>query len=104
MNPRIQRFELPQLPADAATTHPAETEQGFEEPAFDELQWDESRAERDAEAAGGRAVLGGGLAVLALLWTGYTAWSAGRALAIEPLSSPAIAQWVAIAAGPLALL
>ena len=42
--------------------------------------------------------------ILALLWTGYTAWSAGRALADQPLSSPAIAQWVAILAGPLALM
>ena len=38
------------------------------------------------------------------LWLAYTAWSAGRALAAQPLSSPQIAQWVAVAAGPLALL
>ena len=44
------------------------------------------------------------MAVLALLWTGYTAWSAGRTLADQPLSSPLVAQWVAILAGPLALM
>ncbi len=75
-----------------------------ESPAFDQLRWDESRAEGDVHAGGGRAVLGYALIVLAVLWVGYTAWSAGRALAAEPLSSPQIAQWVAIAAGPLALL
>ncbi|HYI43736.1 MAG TPA: hypothetical protein VD768_08965, partial [Sphingomicrobium sp.] len=52
----------------------------------------------------GRAVLGYALIILAVLWVGYTAWSAGRALATEPLSSPQIAQWVAIATGPLGLL
>jgi molecular chaperone GrpE (heat shock protein) len=72
--------------------------------SFDAVRWDESRAEGDLHGAGGRAVLGWALSLLAALWIGYTAWSAGRALAAEPLSSPAIAQWVAIAAGPLALL
>src|SRR5205085_8126861 len=72
------------------------------EPTFDRQQWSESQAE--ARGAGGRQVLGIGLAVLAALWLAFTAWSAGRALAAEPLSSPAFAQWVAVAAGPLALL
>ena len=69
---------------------------------FDEMTWTENRDEQ--RGAGGRAVLGWGLAVLAALWLAYTAWSAGRALAATPLGSPALAQWVAIAAGPLALL
>jgi len=69
---------------------------------FDEAAWTESRDE--SRGAGGRAVLGWALAVLAGLWLAYTAWSAGRVLSTEPLSSPALAQWVAIAAGPLALL
>ena len=34
---------------------------------------------------------------------GYTAWSAGLALSGQSLSSPALTQWIAIAAGPLAL-
>lgn len=71
---------------------------------FDSREWNESRAEADLGSAGGRAVLGSALALLALLWLGYTAWSAGRAIAGQPLSSPAIAQWLAVAAGPLALL
>ena len=74
------------------------------EPGFDRMQWEEAEAETGARGAGGRAVLGSALIVLGLLWMGYTAWSAGRALALQPLSSPEIAQWVAVAAGPLALL
>ena len=54
--------------------------------------------------AGGRQVLGIALTVLAALWVGYSAWSAGRTLVGQPLSSPLVAQWLAIAAGPLALL
>src|SRR3954470_18625392 len=72
------------------------------EPAFDPDQWAESRAE--AHGAGGRQVLAATLIVLAALWLALTAWSAGRALAGQPLGSPQIAQWVAVAAGPLALL
>jgi ABC-type transporter Mla subunit MlaD len=71
---------------------------------FDRVHWDESRAERDSAGAGGRAVLGTGLSVLAALWLAYTAWAAGRSLSGQPLSSPQIAEWVAVAAGPLALL
>src|SRR5688572_10383910 len=69
---------------------------------FDEMAWSEQRDEH--RGAGGRQVLGWALALLAAAWLGYTAWSAGRALAATSLSSPALAQWVAIAAGPLALL
>ena len=71
---------------------------------FDRLHWDESRAERDSGGAGGRVVLGTSLIAVAALWLAYTAWSAGRALAGQPLASPQIAEWVAVAAGPLALL
>jgi hypothetical protein len=56
------------------------------------------------QAAGGRQVLGWTLAILAALWVAFTGWSAGLALATEPLAAPALAQWLAIAAGPLALL
>ncbi|MFL6730338.1 MAG: hypothetical protein ACJ8E3_02495 [Sphingomicrobium sp.] len=69
---------------------------------FDPDQWAESRSEE--RGAGGRQVLGTALIILAALWVAYTAWSAGRALAGQPLSSPAVAQWMALAAGPLALL
>ena len=44
------------------------------------------------------------LSLLAILWVGYSSWSAGRTLGGQPLSSPLVAQWLAIAAGPLALL
>jgi hypothetical protein len=73
-------------------------------PGFDQVHWEEAEAETGANNAGGRAVLGGALILLGVVWTAYTAWSAGRALALQPLSSPAIAQWVAVAAGPLAVL
>ncbi len=74
------------------------------ESSFDRMSWAETRDLHGVASEGGRMVLGWALAILALLWTGYTAWSAGRALADEPLSSPAIAQWVAILTGPLALM
>jgi hypothetical protein len=74
------------------------------EAAFDQVHWEESRAERDPHGAGGRTILGFGLALLAAGWLAYTAWSAGKALSGQPLTSPQIAQWVAVAAGPLALL
>jgi len=74
------------------------------EPAYEESEWAVPDVEPQPAGAGGRAVLGWTLAVLATLWIAYTAWSAGRGLAGQPLTSPAIAQWVAVAAGPLALM
>ena len=74
------------------------------EPAFEESEWAVPEPEPEPAGAGGRAVLGWALAILAASWIAYTAWSAGRELANQPLTSPAIAQWVAVAAGPLALL
>jgi hypothetical protein len=75
-----------------------------EDPAGEEAEWGMPEAEPQRRGAGGRAVLGWTLAILAALWIAYTAWSAGRELTGQPLTSPALAQWVAIAAGPLALL
>ncbi|WP_260484203.1 hypothetical protein [Sphingomicrobium flavum] len=75
-----------------------------EEAAFDHYQWDQAvEAEAPADA-GGRAVLGWMLALLAIAWTGYASWSAGRALIGAPLTTPAIAQWVAVVAAPLGML
>jgi archaellum component FlaC len=71
---------------------------------FDQVQWEESRSDDSPATAGGRTVLAAALLLLAVAWTGYTAWSAGRALGNGPLTSPALAQWIAIATGPLALL
>ena len=58
----------------------------------------------EVPGAGGRAVLGWALALLAVVWLSFSAWSAGQALAGQVLSFPAVAQWVAIITGPLALL
>jgi hypothetical protein len=82
----------------------AEGQEAHADPGFDPLSWAEIRDVHGVASEGGRQVLGWALSVMALLWTAYTAWSAGRALAVEPLSSPQIAQWVAILAGPLALM
>ena len=71
---------------------------------FDQMQWEESRSDDSPATAGGRTVLAVALFLLAIAWTAFTAWSAGRALGSGSLSSPAIAQWVAVATGPLALL
>src|SRR5687768_7223308 len=70
--------------------------------AFDRPAWTEQAM--DAHGASGRAVLAWALSLLAAAWLAYSAWSAGRYLAGAPLSSPVVAQWVAVAAGPLALL
>ncbi|MFL6778982.1 MAG: hypothetical protein ACJ8E8_08080 [Sphingomicrobium sp.] len=81
-----------------------EGEEAQAESSFDRMSWAEVRDVHGVATEGGRQVLGWALSILALLWTAYTAWSAGRALATEPLTSPQIAQWVAILAGPLALM
>jgi predicted nucleic acid-binding Zn-ribbon protein len=73
----------------------------------EEEQWLQAAEAQEPHVAergsGGRQVLGFALVVLSALWLAYSAWSAGRTLAGQPLSSPLIAQWFAIAAGPLAL-
>src|SRR6476661_1674590 len=102
MNPLLNRAEpLPHSPEEPETLE-LTTDQIAMRPSFDEGQWAESRAEE--RGSGGRQVLGTALIILAALWLAYTAWLAGRSLVGQPLSSPAAAQWVAIAAGPLALL
>ena len=91
------------LPSAAEENFPVY--EGYQpEPQFDQMSWTAARDEDEVATAGGRMVLGWALGVLALLWTAYTAWSAGRSLADQPLSSPLVAQWVAILAGPLALM
>lgn len=92
LSPAIEEAEILELGSEAIAI----------EPSFDADHWRESQAE--ARGAGGRQVLGTALSILAALWLAFTAWSAGRALAVQPLSGPASAQWIAVAAGPLVLL
>jgi len=91
---------IPQPAEDA----PIEALAGHEDYTAHDAEWLAPQEERQPRGAGGRAVLGWALGLLAALWLAYTAWSAGRELANQPLTSPAIAQWMAVAAGPLALL
>lgn len=102
MNPTPQRAEPSPADFDAAEPLELANHDMIVEPAFDRQEW----AERSAEerGAGGRQALGVSLSVLAALWLAYCAWSAGRTLAGQPLTSPQVAQWLAVAAGPLALL
>jgi hypothetical protein len=103
MTPTPKRAEsLPPADDAAETNNLLANSVDFVEPSFDQEQWLQRTAEE--RGAGGRQVLAGALAMLAALWLAYTAWSAGRTLAGQPLSSPLIAQWIAVAAGPLALL
>ncbi|WP_162888106.1 hypothetical protein [Sphingomonas mesophila] len=67
-------------------------------------EWFEVAEPEPTSGAGGRAVLGWALAILATAWLAFSAWSAGLALGGRDLSLPALAQWTAIATGPLALL
>jgi hypothetical protein len=106
MTPTPKRAEP--LPAATDASEPLELTNPYSPPEAEmaeEEQWlQPSESAATNPAAGGRQVLGVGLIVLAALWLAYSGWSAGRTLAGQPLSSPAIAQWLAIAAAPLALL
>jgi len=71
----------------------------------DEEEWlQPSESPVRQPGAGGRQVLGIALAILAVAWIAYCAWSAGRTLSGQPFSSPMVAQWLAISASPLVLL
>jgi len=103
MTPSPKRAEpLPPINEERSILE-LERDMAVAEEAFDPAQW-AAEAPVAPHGAGGRQVLGSALSILAILWLAFTAWSAGRSLAGQPLSSPLIAQWVAIAAGPLALL
>src|SRR5258705_13801831 len=106
MNPSPQRAPLGTDPLSSAADILPPLELGREdiviEPMFDPDQWAEDQAE--ARGSGGRQVLGTALVLLGALWLAYTAWSAGRALANEPLTPPPFAPRVALAARPLGLL
>jgi hypothetical protein len=98
-SPQAAPPNLPESEAPAVSTEDSSTNAGF-----DRMQWEESRSDESPATAGGRTVLAAALSVLAVLWIAYTAWSAGRALGNGAVTAPAVAQWIAIAAGPLALL
>jgi hypothetical protein len=102
MTPSPKRAEFPPQAIHEPEPLELRSDEMIVEPAFDRGEW----AERSAEehGAGGRQVLGSALIALTALWLAYAAWSAGRMLGGQPLTSPQIPQWVAIAAGPLALL
>jgi len=103
MTPTPKRAEpLPPVDDAAETNNLLGNSVDFVEPSFDQDQWLQRTAEE--RGSGGRQVLAGALAILAALWLAYTAWSAGRMLGGQPLTSPQIAQWIEIAAGPLALM
>jgi hypothetical protein len=102
MTPTPQRAEPLPTGGTAKPTELLTSSVDFVEPAFDGEEWREQNAEE--RGSGGRQVLATALAIVAALWIGYTAWSAGRTLAGQPLSSPLVTQWFAIAAGPLALM
>ena len=104
MTPTPKRAEHLPPAEDAAEAHNLLAGSiDFVEPCFDQGEWQEQTAEE--RGAGGRQVLGAALDPhCGCLWLAYTAWAAGRSLAGQSLSSPQLAQWLAIAAGPLALM
>jgi predicted nucleic acid-binding Zn-ribbon protein len=108
MRPKPKRAE-PLAPAiDAAEPLELTIADAVMAPEAEPEQWlqptEESVAVEPEQGVGGRRVLGITLSLLSALWLAYSAWSAGRSLAGQPYSSPLFAQWLAIAAGPLALL
>ncbi|HVH49171.1 MAG TPA: hypothetical protein VM760_04755, partial [Sphingomicrobium sp.] len=78
------RPDLPPLELTEEFERPADEGNSFRA-GFDSVQWAESNAETDLRGSGGRTVLAAALILLAIAWTGYIAWSAGRSLGNEPL-------------------
>src|ERR1043165_5530973 len=96
-----QRADLTSIQDEEPVAAPPEADISA---GFNPMAWRESQVQEEFHGAGGRQGLGSALTILAALWLGYCAWAAGRALGSEPISSPQVAQWLALAAGPLALL
>jgi hypothetical protein len=96
------RSEPLPTPFEEAISQPDDA--GAAVPDFNEQTWDYVSEEPQSVTVGGRAVLGWALGLLAAAWLAFSAWSAGQALAARPLTSPELATWVAVAAGPLGLL
>ncbi|MEO6225285.1 MAG: hypothetical protein ABIO80_05480 [Sphingomicrobium sp.] len=102
MTPSPKRADPLSSMKDAAEPLELTNEYTAVDPFFPQPDADEDPIRE--RGAGGRRVLATTLILLSLAWLAYTAWAAGAALSAQPLSAPQIAQWVSIAAGPLALL
>ncbi len=92
--PAIDAADPHELSGADATEHIDATEEWLEPAVY---------PDRDV-GAGGRQVLGIALGFFATLWLAYSAWSAGLTLSIHSFASPLVAQWIAIACAPLALI
>ena len=86
-----------------AEVPPVESDTSAPAAGFDQVQWNESRTDDSPATPEGRTVLAAALILLAVAWTAFSAWSAGRMLGNGPLTSPDFALWIAVASGPLAL-
>jgi hypothetical protein len=103
MNARPERAGQALPPLDLAEAEPFAAFQN--PPAEDGESYHEAEPELEPESgAGGRQVLGWALVAAAAIWVAFAAWSAGQSLGGSPLTGPVLAQWLAIATGPLALL
>jgi hypothetical protein len=105
MNARPERAGQALPPLDLTEAEPFAAFQN--PPAEDGGSDEELPPELEPESqsgAGGRQVLGWALIAAAAIWIAFAAWSAGQSLGGSPLTGPALAQWLAIATGPLALL
>jgi len=99
-----QRAALRDEPIELTDSMPEAGLPGLAVSGFHETAVPEFLSTTPDDGAGGRQVLGWVLTALALLWVGFVAWGAGRTLGGQSLGASAMAQWLATAAGPLALL
>ncbi len=98
--PSYHRPLDPRIDGEALASEPLELTNEYEPTP----EWLADASVPVEHGAGGRAVLGWTLTLLSVAWIGFAAWSAGRALGGGMPPAPVVAQWLAILAGPLALL
>jgi hypothetical protein len=98
MNAQPQRADAPPQPLELTSAEAFPRDDTF---AYGQGEVATNSVE---QGDGGRQVLGWALSALALLWIGFVAWSAGTSLGSQALGGASVAQWLAVAAGPLALL
>ena len=101
MNARPERAGQALPPLDLTEAEPFAA---FQNPPADDYGSYEEALPEPESGAGGRQVLGWALIAAAAIWIAFAAWSAGQSLGGSPLTGPVLAQWLAIATGPLALL